>query len=148
MALAAAGVQAAGDAAAGKEKSVTCLACHAKAHGKPFDYEASLAAIAHPTQLPEPEETIRYKTPLSLAMSPDGGELYVTCEASDSVIVVDADRRRRIGEIAVGGQPNGVAFHPNGRWAYVSNRLDDSVSVIDVAARSPINTMLPIRSFR
>jgi len=60
----------------------TCLACHANARGKPFDYEKSVAAIAHPSELPPPPVEVRYKTPLNLALRPGSEELYVTCEAA------------------------------------------------------------------
>jgi YVTN family beta-propeller protein len=113
----------------------TCMGCHETAHGKPFDYEAALSRVAHPARPVERSETIRYKTPVNLALSPDGKELYVACEASDSVIVVDVAARRMVAEIEVGRQPNDVAFSPDGSTAYVSTRLDDSVSAIDVGTR-------------
>jgi len=119
----------------------TCLACHDDAHGKPFDYEKALAAIAHPTEPPKVVEAPGYKTPLNMALSPDGKELYVACEASHTVIVVDAAARRKIAEIPAGGHPTDVAFSPDGSRAYVTNRLDDSVSVIHVAARKVIETI-------
>lgn len=119
----------------------TCLGCHQHAHGKPFDYEAGLKKIAHPTE-PSPEKKApQYKTPLSMALSPDGKELYVACEASHTVIVVDVPRRRKIAEIAAGRHPTDVSFSPDGRRAYVSNRLDDTVSVISVPARKVIQTI-------
>ena len=119
----------------------TCLACHADAHGKPFDYEAALAAIAHPKVPPAVPVGPQYKTPLNLALRPDGQELYVTCQASSSVAVVDTATRRMIAEIPVGGQPIDVDFAADGGRAFVSNRLDDSVSVIDVATRQVIATI-------
>jgi YVTN family beta-propeller protein len=119
----------------------TCAPCHDRAHGRDFDYESAVLEIAHPTEYVNPEEKPRYKTPLNLAFSPDGAELYVACEASDSVIVVDVDSHKAIAEIAVGGQATDVAFSPDGRRAYVTNRLDDTVSVIDVAARSVVATV-------
>jgi YVTN family beta-propeller protein len=119
----------------------TCLACHADAHGKPFDYAKAVAAIAHPTHLPPPPAEVRYKTPLSLALRPGGGEVYVTCEAAYSAIVVDPAAGRKVAEIPVGGLPTSVAFSPDGRRAYVSNRLDDSVSVIDADARKVVATV-------
>lgn len=124
-----------------KTSTETCEACHANAHGKPFDYEAALEAIAHPTIAPKIELEPRYKTPLNMALRPDGKELFVACQASDSVIVVDPAARTKIGEIAVGGHPMDVAFAPDGRRAFVSNRLDDSVSVIDVAGRKVVATI-------
>jgi YVTN family beta-propeller protein len=119
----------------------TCLACHENAHGKPFDYEAALAKISHPTKLPSVVESPPYKTPLNMALSPDARKLYVTCEASHTVIVVDVVSRRKTDEIPVGRHPTDVTFHPDGRRAYVSNRLDDSVSVIDVLAGRVIQTI-------
>jgi YVTN family beta-propeller protein len=118
----------------------TCLACHETAHGEPFDLQSALVQIAHPTHLPEPEAVTRYKTPVNLALRPDGRELFVACEASDTVVVVDVRRRRAVDEIAVGRQPHDVAFSPDGKTAYVSNRMDDSVSVIDALAHEVLRT--------
>ena len=130
-------------AAAGLKKvtAETCLACHENAHGKPFDYASAVQRIAHPTEPPKVVATPRYKNPLNLAFSPDGSTLYAACESSHSVIVVDAAARRKVAEIAVGGQPADVTFSPDGRRAFVSNRLDDSVSVIDTAARRAVATI-------
>ncbi len=123
----------------------TCLRCHEDAHGEPFDYEQALAAIAHPTppgdRPPAPAAGPVYKTPLNLALSPDGKELYVACEASDSVIVVETAAHRKVAEIPVGRHPNDVAFSPNGSRAYVTNRLDDTVSVIHTAGRKVLDTV-------
>jgi len=118
----------------------TCAPCHDTAHGQPFDFDEASAEIAHPTRQSGKAEAPRYKTPVNLALSPDGGELYVACEASNSVIVVDVRERRKVAEITVGGQPHDVAFGPEGKKAYVSTRLDDSVSVIDVATRRVVET--------
>lgn len=123
--------------------SQTCLACHAGAHGKPFDYQTALAAIAHPTVPPTTELEPVYKTPLNLAVSPNGRELYVACNGSSTVIVVDVGRRRKVAEIPVGRRPIDVTFSPDGQRAYVTNWLDDSVSVIDVAARK-LTATIPV----
>ncbi|MBN1846277.1 MAG: beta-propeller fold lactonase family protein [Sedimentisphaerales bacterium] len=116
-------------------KRQTCLACHDNPHGKGFDYEQALAKIAHRTQPPQKDAQVQYKTPLNLALAPGGGEIYVACEASHSVIVVDTASRRKVAEIPVGGYPHDVTFRPDGAFAYASNRLDDSVSVIETAGR-------------
>ncbi|MCY2986375.1 MAG: multiheme c-type cytochrome [Planctomycetota bacterium] len=130
-------------AAAGLKKitAKTCQSCHANAHGKPFDYDVAVKQIAHPGQPVRYPEPPRYKTPLNLALRPDGKELYVACEASFSVIVLDVATRHKVAEIAVGGLPQDVAFRPDGQRAYVSNRLDDSVSVIDTTTRKVISTI-------
>ncbi|MEK7409187.1 MAG: multiheme c-type cytochrome, partial [Acidobacteriota bacterium] len=104
-----------------------CMACH-------------IERGSHTTVLPA-SQNLRYKTPLNLALRPGSGELYVACEAADSLIVVDLARRERVAEIAVGGNPADVTFTPDGRRAFVSNRLDDTVSVIDPAARRVVRTL-------
>ena len=120
----------------------TCMYCHDNPHDQPdpepFDYPSAVAAIAHPSEPPPLPERPQYKTPLNLALRPDARELYVVCEAADSVIVVDVAERRKIAEIPVGRQPIDVAFHPDGHEAYVTNWLEDSVSVIDVARRQVV----------
>lgn len=79
-----------------------------------------------------------YKTPVNLAVSPDGGRLYVVCERSDSLIIVDVEARQVIGEIAVGRRPHDVALSPEGKVAYVTNRLGNSVTVIDTISREVV----------
>ena len=119
-----------------------CLGCHEDAHGKPFDYEAALGRVEHPTRPPAAAaDARRYKTPVNLALRPGGREVWVACEAADSVIVVDVRRRRKVAEIPIGRQPHDVAFSPDGTHAYVSNRMDDTVSVLDAAARRVLRTL-------
>jgi YVTN family beta-propeller protein len=101
--------------------------------------EKAVKKIAHPTQ--PPPVTVHepaYKNPLNLALTPNGQELWVACEASASVIIVDTATHRKVDELTVGGQPNDVCFTPDGERAFVSNRLDDSVSVVEVATRKVI----------
>ncbi len=154
----------------------TCAACHANAHGKPFDFTKAKAQIAHPTR-PESERAalgkrtalgagsaqewdvqagamaggsarsllehfeVTYKNPVNLAFRPDGREVWVACEASGSVAVVDATTRARVAEVTVGGQATDVAFSSDGTRAYVTSRLNDSVSVIDVASRQVVQAI-------
>lgn len=124
--------------------AATCAPCHAKAHGKPFAYETALKQIAHPTkprQVAQTRPEPAYKNPLNLALTPDGRELWITCEAAASVSVVDTTTRKVVAEIPVGGQPNDVCFAPDGKRAFVSNRLDDNVSVMDVPGRRVTATL-------
>ncbi|MHB9008473.1 MAG: multiheme c-type cytochrome, partial [Limisphaerales bacterium] len=117
----------------------TCASCHENAHGKKFDYEIAVKEIAHPSKAPQAVHAEpAYKNPLNLALTPDGRELWVACEASASVVVVDTASRSKLLEIPVGGQPHDVAFTPDGRKAFVSNRLDDTVSVVDVATHQEV----------
>ena len=119
----------------------TCLGCHENAHNKPFDFDKAIKKIAHPTGPPEVSQAPRYKTPLNIALSPNGEEIYIVCEASHTIIVVDVQTLKKIAEIKVGYHPTDVGFSPDGATAYVSNRLDDTVSVIDVSSRRVIATI-------
>ncbi len=119
----------------------TCLACHENAHGKPFDFDRAWKEIEHPSRPQKIATGASYKTPLRLALRPpDGRQLFVTCESAGSVIVVDVQARKKVGEIPVGGQPTDITFSPDGRLGFVTNRLDDSVSVIDVEMRKVVRT--------
>ncbi|MCW5978785.1 MAG: beta-propeller fold lactonase family protein [Bryobacteraceae bacterium] len=117
----------------------TCARCHKNVHGA--EYELRREKIAHPKRPAPVAREPDYKTPVNLALRPDGKELYVTCSGSDSVAVVDPLTRRKVAEIPVGGQPDDVAFTPDGRRAFVSNMFDDTVSVIDVATRTVTKTL-------
>jgi YVTN family beta-propeller protein len=126
------------------QSAEVCLPCHQQGHaGTAFDYEDAVGRIPHPSppaiapMAVEPE----YKTPVNLALTPDGRELWVACEASASTVVIDTVAAEKVSEIAVGGQPHDVTFSPDGATAYVTNRLDDSLSVIDVARREVLETI-------
>lgn len=120
-----------------------CAACHDPGHGKPFDYEAAVKQIAHPKKpvLLGVRTEPAYKTPVNLTLSPDGKELWVACEASSSVVVVDTASREKVAEVGVGGQTHDVAFLPDGSRAYVTNRLDDSLSVVDTSTHEVLSTV-------
>ena len=120
-----------------------CMNCHTDTETKKFDFSKAWDLIKHPTNPPKrlQSEVIRYKTPLNLAVTPDGSELWVACESSDSVIVIDALKKKKISEISVKGQPHDVAFSPDAKLVYVTNRLDDSVSVIDRLSREVLKTV-------
>ncbi len=84
-----------------------------------------------------------YKNPVNLVFRPDGREVWAACEASGSVVVVDAAKRVKVAEIVVGGQATDLVFSPDGAKAYVTSRLDDAVFVIDVATRK-VERKLPV----
>ncbi len=85
----------------------------------------------------------QYRTPVSLAISPDGGQLYVVCERSDSLVEVDTRSGTLLGEVAVGHRPSDVALGPDGRTIYVTNRFSNTLSLIDSSTRKVI-TGIPV----
>ncbi len=76
-------------------------------------------------------QSVIYQSPTELALSPDGARLYVVCEGSDSLAVVDVQRRAVIGRVRVGRRPKGIALKPDGQTLYVTNQWSDTVSVIN-----------------
>jgi len=79
-----------------------------------------------------------YKTPVALAFSPDGRRLYVVCNQSNSVVVIDPQSRTVVGEVPVQLRPTGIAVAPDGKRIFVTNRLSDTVSVIDADLTRPV----------
>lgn len=102
----------------------SCLPCHVEmpSHREVLQWGFRL----------DPEDDL-YKSPINLAISPDGRRLYVVCEQSNSLIVVSPATGRILHEIPVGRRPQDVALAPDGAMLYVTNRMDASVSVIDTA---------------
>ncbi len=86
------------------------------------------------------EEDVRYASPLELLFSPDGARLYVLCQQSQEVRVLDAATFATIKNIPVGGVPRGIALSSKGDRLYVTNSWDDTLSVIDTNAMSVIAT--------
>jgi len=71
--------------------------------------------------------------PTGLAVSPDGGKLFVTCGGPNGTVVVfEAATGQPISTIAVGHSPCGPALLPDGKRLFVCNRFNDDVSVVDV----------------
>ncbi|MDJ0106300.1 beta-propeller fold lactonase family protein, partial [Rhodococcus erythropolis] len=67
-----------------------------------------------------------------VAITPDGGRIYVTNLGSDSVSVIETATNTVAATVPVGASPAGVAITPDGGHAYVINQSSDSVSVIEI----------------
>lgn len=89
----------------------------------------------HPKERPyEPSNTLTH----GLALSPDGGELWVTSLLDNCLYIYDVKSGKIVGSVPVGDGPNWVAFSPEGKYVVVSNAGSDDVSVIDVKARHEV----------
>jgi len=103
----------------------------------------TLLAIAAKPAPPQPTSSVkeRYLSPLEVLSSADGHQLYVLCEQSDEVRVVDADSGKVTASIAVGRSPRGLTASPDGRQLYVTNSSSDTISVIDISERRVVQTL-------
>ncbi len=76
-------------------------------------------------------EPLVYASPVETLFSPDGVRLYVLCQESGEVRVLDAANYKTIAKVAVGRVPRGFALSPGGLRLFVANSWDDTVSVVD-----------------
>jgi YVTN family beta-propeller protein len=72
-----------------------------------------------------------YLSPSEIAVSRDGRWLYVVCENSDELRVVDSRSRKVVKTLPVGHVPRDVTLSADGKRLYVTNSWVDTVSVID-----------------
>ena len=98
----------------------------------------AIAARSAPQQSAIVKE--RYLSPIEMAFSTDGRVLYVVCQDSDEVRVVDARSSKVVATIPVGHVPRGIALSPDGSRLYITNAWSDTVSVIDASRREVVQT--------
>ena len=85
-------------------------------------------------------ERLEYVSPIELLLSHDGSRLYVLCQQSDEVRVLDARTYKEMKRIDVGRVPRGFSLSPSGDRLYVANSWDDTVSVIDTKTLEVVAT--------
>ncbi len=74
----------------------------------------------------------RDRSPIDLALSPDGHFAVCANATSDTVSLVSIGSGKVIAECAVGRRPFALAFARDGRRVVVSSQWSDSISVLDV----------------
>ncbi len=85
-------------------------------------------------------EHLNYASPVEVLFSPDGTRLYVLCQQSEEVRVLDAASNAVIKNIAVGRVPRGFSLSPHGDRLFVANTWDDTLSVIDTGKLEVVAT--------
>lgn len=85
-------------------------------------------------------ETLRYASPVEMLFSPDGKRLYVLCQGTDEVRVLDGATYAEIGRVATGHVPRGMVLSPDGARLFVTNTWNDTLSVIDTGALEVVAT--------
>ena len=84
--------------------------------------------------------------PTGLTLSPDGRELYVTCAAAQStLLVMDAESGKIKTTIPVGHTACGPTVTPDGKRLYVCNRFGNDVSVIDLKTNKEVTRVPAVR---
>ena len=76
-------------------------------------------------------EDPRYLSPSEMVVSADGRHLYVICEKSDELLVVNTSTQKVENRVSVGHVPRGLTISSDGEHIYVANSWSDTVSVIN-----------------
>jgi YVTN family beta-propeller protein len=76
-------------------------------------------------------DALAYVSPVEMLLSPDDARLFVLCQGTDEVRVLNAATYAEIKRVHVGHIPRGFSFSPDGARLFVANTWDDTVSVID-----------------
>ena len=100
----------------------------------------AVAPGAHPGVRPNLSTSQNYASPLEVLLSPDGARLYVLCQQSNEVRILNTSSFALIKTIAVGRAPRGFSLSSSGNRLYVTNSWDDTLSVIDTVAQAVIAT--------
>jgi YVTN family beta-propeller protein len=102
---------------------------------------AELAPIrsAH-AQVDRSGEVLTYASPLEMLFSPDGKRLYVLCQGSDQLRVLDSSTHNEVKHIPTGHLPRSLALSPDGARLYIANSWDDTISVLDTSSLEVIST--------
>jgi len=74
-----------------------------------------------------------------LDFSADGKVLYLSCEYSGTLVVVDVATMAVTKEIVVGGFPTDVRLAPDGKHLFVANQLLDGLTVIDTVTNTLVD---------
>lgn len=89
---------------------------------------------------PFADKVLDYADPVELLFSSDGTRLYVLCQQSGEVRVLNAATYALIKTIVVGHVPRGFSLSADGTRLFVANSWDDTISVIDTSALDIIAT--------
>ncbi len=80
----------------------------------------------------EPGPTEPHRSPIALAVSPDGSRLLTANQTAGTVALVDPESGRVLDEVATGERPAGIAFGPDGQRAAVAHWSGYDLAVLDV----------------
>ncbi|MGA2569666.1 MAG: hypothetical protein ABSF23_04035 [Terracidiphilus sp.] len=103
-------------------------------------FEQPAYAGAKPGAGPSLGDEMDYASPLEVLLSPDGTRLYVLCQQSGEVRVLDVATHATKATIEVGRVPRGMALSHAGDRLFVTNSWDDTLSVIDTRSLSVVAT--------
>lgn len=84
-----------------------------------------------------------YRSPLAVAVSPDGERLYVSDRTAGCVVALDSASGAKVLEVSIDGEPNGLALSADGKTLYVAQRTVGSIALVDTT-RGVITGTIPV----
>lgn len=88
------------------------------------------------------------RQPWAIAVTPDGGKLFVANRRDANVSVLDTATNKQVGTVSVGLGPVDIVTSPDGATSYVANGWAGTVSVIDNQALTTTRTIaLPVSPY-
>jgi YVTN family beta-propeller protein len=81
-----------------------------------------------------------YASPLEILLSPDGARIYVLCQQTEDVRVLNTTSFAVIKNIPVGRVPRGFSTSASADRLFVTNSWDDTLSVIDTGTLAVVGT--------
>ncbi len=102
-----------------------------------------LSGLVSPDDADAQDSKTVYRSPVALAVSPDGKRVYVSDRTGNRLTVVDAVSHKRLSDIAVGEQPRGLCVSPDGKTIYLAERMSGTVAVIDAAGQK-VRERIPV----
>jgi YVTN family beta-propeller protein len=106
-----------------------------------FVLAALASAGANPADVNLANRESPYLSPGELAISPDGRRLFIVCERSGELRVVNTQTGKLVKRIAVGHVPRGLSVATDGKQIYVANSWADTISVIDAQKLETVRTL-------
>lgn len=73
--------------------------------------------------------------PVTVRRRPGSGEIWVVCQSSNSVFILDARGRRVVDTVRVAAEPSGLVFDPSGETAWVTLSATSRIARIEAATR-------------
>lgn len=78
------------------------------------------------------------RSPVSVAVSPDGKSLFVSDKTAGCVVTLDAATGVKLSETSIAGEPNGLTLSADGKIIYVTQRKAHSIALIDAQSGTAI----------
>lgn len=103
--------------------------------------DTATGAIVDRIPLGEPQFAKEGKDAHGVAVTPDGSELWITTQTTDSVTVVGTRDHEVRARLPVGRDPNWIEMTADGATAVISNTGGNSVTLVDVRTRRVLDTV-------